>query len=104
MSAQPDELDPSVATLLGDSAYPDSQVSYGGATFWLERSADSAKRLVAVATEESAFDGFAGTVESRDGKVRLAAETTAENALALRSALPWLTPSPHGLHTWKSVV
>ena len=99
MSAQPDELDPSVATLLGDSAYPDSQVSYGGATYWLERSADGAKRLVAVANEESAFDRFAGTVETLDGKVRLAAETTAENAMALRSALPWLTPSPHGLHT-----
>ena len=27
------------------------------------------------------------------------AETTAENALALRSALPWLTPSRFGLHT-----
>jgi hypothetical protein len=99
MSARPDPLDPSAATLLGDNAYPESQVSHGGATYWLERSADGAKRLVAVANDGSTFDRFAGTVETLDGKVRLTAETTADNALALRSALPWLTPSRIGLHT-----
>jgi hypothetical protein len=99
MSARPDPLDPSVAALLGDSAYPESQVSYGGATYWLERSADGVRRLVAVANDESMFDRFSGTVETVDGKVRLRAEATAHNALALRSALPWLNPSPIGLHT-----
>jgi tagaturonate epimerase len=99
MSARPDPLDPSAATLLGDSAYPESQVAYGSATYWLERSADGGKRLVAVATDRSVFNGFAGTVETVDGRVRLSAETTAHNALALRSALPWLTPSRLGLHT-----
>jgi hypothetical protein len=99
MSAQPDPLDSSAATLLGDGAYPDSPVTYGGATYWLERLPDGAKRLVAVANEESAFDGFAGTVETVDGLARLVAETGADNALALRSALPWLTPSRIGLHT-----
>ena len=99
MSARPDPLDPSAATLRGDGAYPESQVSYGGATYWLERSADGTKRLVAVADDESLFERFAGTAETLDGKVRFVAETTAHNALALRSALPWLNPSRLGLHT-----
>ena len=99
MTTRPDELDPSAATLLNDGAYPESQVSYEGATYWLERSADGAKRLVAVADDESAFRGFAGTTKRTDGQVRLVADTTPENAQALRSALPWLTPSRFGLHT-----
>jgi tagaturonate epimerase len=99
MTTRPDELDPSDATLLNDGAYPESQVSYQGATYWLERSVDGAKRLVAVADDESAFRGFAGTTERSNGQVRLVADTTPENAQALRSALPWLTPSRFGLHT-----
>ena len=99
MSARPDPLDPAAASLLGESAYPESQVSYGGATYWLERSAEGAKRLVAEAGDASAFDGFTGSVETLDGKTRFVADTTADNALALRSALPWLTPSRIGLHT-----
>jgi hypothetical protein len=99
MTARPDELDPSAATLLNDGAYPESQVSYRGATYWLERSADGAKRLVALADDESAFRGFAGSTEGTNGQVRLVAKTTPDNAEALRSALPWLTPSRFGLHT-----
>ena len=99
MTAQPDELSPSATALLGDRAYSESQVSYGGATYWLERSADGVKRLLAVAGEESAFRGFTGRTERLDGQLRLVAETTPENALALRSALPWLKPSRFGLHT-----
>ena len=99
MSAGPDPLDPSAAALRGDSAYPESPVSYGGATYWLERSADGAKRLMAVANDESAFDRFAGSAEMIDGRVHFRAETTADNALALRLALPWLNPSRIGLHT-----
>jgi tagaturonate epimerase len=99
MTARPDELDPSAATLLNDGAYPESQVSYGGATYWLERSVDGAKRLVAVADDESAFRGFTSTTERSNGQLRLVADTTPENAQALRSALPWLTPSRFGLHT-----
>ena len=99
MSSGPDPLEPSAAELLGPDGYSESQVSYGGATYWLERSEDGAKRLVAVAEDESAFAAFAGTTETADGRVRLVADTTAENALALRSALPWLTPSRFGLAT-----
>jgi len=99
MTARPDELSPSAAALLGDRAYPESQVSYGGATYWLERSEGGVKRLVALADDESAFRSFAGVVEPTDGKVRLVAKTSPENALALRSALPWLKPSRFGLHT-----
>ena len=99
MSAGPDELDRSATALLGDGAYPDSQVSYGGATYWLERSADGAKRLVAVADDESAFRGFSGTAETIEGQARFVADTTPNNAEALRSALPWLNPSRFGLHT-----
>ena len=99
MTARPDELSPSAAALLGNRAYPESQVSYGGATYWLERSEGGVKRLVALADDESAFRSFAGVVEPTDGKVRLVAKTSPENALALRSALPWLKPSRFGLHT-----
>ena len=99
MTARPDPLDPSAAALLSGSAYPESQVSYGGATYWLERSAEGTKQLVAVANDESLFDRFAGTVETVDGRVNVRADTSADNALALRSALPWLTPARLGLHT-----
>jgi hypothetical protein len=99
MSARPDELGPSASALLGDRAYPESQVFYQGGTYWLERSADGTKRLVAVASNESALRGFAGTVERTDNGLRLVAETTPENAQVLRSALPWLQPSRFGLHT-----
>ena len=60
MSVEPDELGPTATALLRDGAYPESQVSYQGATYWLERSVDGVKRLVAVADDESAFRGLAG--------------------------------------------
>ena len=99
MTVRPDELAPSAADLLGEHAYSESQVSYGGATYWLERSVDGTKRLMAVADDGSAFRGFVGTVTRVGSEVRLVAETTPDNALALRSALPWLKPSRFGLHT-----
>jgi tagaturonate epimerase len=99
MTVRPDELASSAADLLGERAYPESQVSYDGVTYWLERADDDVKRLVAVADDESAFRGFTGTAERIDDGVRFVAETTSDNALALRSALPWLTPAPFGLHT-----
>ena len=54
---------------------------------------------MAVAADESAFRDFTGSTETVDGEVRLVAPVTAENAVALRSVLPWLTPSRFGLHT-----
>lgn len=99
MTTGPDPLDPTTAGLLGPDAYPASQVSSGGATFWLERSPDGAKRLIGVAEDDTPFRAFAGSTEIVDGRVRLVAEATADNAVALRSALPWLTPSRFGLHT-----
>jgi tagaturonate epimerase len=98
MTAVPAELDPSAAPLLGDRAYPESAVTVGAASYWLERSSDGGKRLVAVG-EQGALAGFAGSTEQVGDQVRLVADTTAENAVALRSALPWLTPSRFGLHT-----
>jgi hypothetical protein len=98
MSAQPEEPG-AVSVTPGDRAYPESQVSHAGGTYWLERSTDGAKRLVAVVPDESAVREFTGRVEPVDGGFRLVADTTAENARALRSALPWLTPSRFGLHT-----
>ncbi len=97
MSDPTDQPGPAVA--VGDRAYPESQVTHEGGSYWLERAADGAKRLVAVVPQEAAVRGFTGTVEPVDGGFRLEAETTAENARALRAALPWLTPSRFGLHT-----
>jgi tagaturonate epimerase len=85
--------------MLGDRAYPESQVSYEGSAYWLERSVEGVKRLVVVSSNESAFRGFTGSTETIDGGIRLVAETSPENALVLRSALPWLKPSRFGLHT-----
>ena len=99
MSAGPTELDPATAALIGERAYAESVVTHGGTTYWLERSGAGAKRLAAVSDEPSAFVEFTGSTDAVDGRTRLAADVTAENALALRSALPWLTPSRFGLHT-----
>lgn len=99
MSARPDPLDPAAASLLTDGAYAASQVSLGGATYWLERSPAGGKRLRGVAADAAAFATFAGSVETLDGQAQLVADTSADNAAALRSALPWLTPSRFGLHT-----
>lgn len=99
MSARPDPHDSSSPSRLEGGAYPDSQVSRGGATYWLERSDQGSKRLVAMAEDESAFNRFTGTAENVDGQVRFVAETTADNAAALRDVLPWLKPSRLGLHT-----
>ena len=51
---------------------------------------------MAVADDEFAYRGFTGTAERSGGEIRFIAETTPENALALRSALPWLKPSRFG--------
>jgi len=99
MSAGPDPLDASATGLMGEGAYSESAVSFGGATYWLERSAEGAKRLVGVADRADVFDRFAGSAESVDGRVRFVAAASPDNAQALRSALPWLTPAPFGLHT-----
>src|SRR3989337_157017 len=100
MTARPDAPNAPSPALLGDAAYPASHVSHAGATYWLGRSgAGGGKRLVAVTQDESVLDGFTGSGETVDGQIRFVADTTADNALALRAALPWLTPSRLGLHT-----
>ena len=63
MSVRPDELASAATDLLGDRAYPESQVSYAGVTYWLERADDDVKRLVVVAEDESALRDFTGTAE-----------------------------------------
>ena len=95
----PPASDATSLSQVDDGAYPESQVTHGGATYWLERSADGVKRLVAETDDPSITDRFHGAVETVGDKVRLRAETSAHNAEALRAALPWLTPAPIGLHT-----
>jgi hypothetical protein len=87
------------ATVTDVVRYPESEVVQGGARYWLERSPDQTKRLVVEAADEAALRGFTGQRETSDQGTRLVAPTTAENAAALRAALPWLTPSRFGLHT-----
>jgi tagaturonate epimerase len=99
MTARPDELASAATDLLGERAYSESQVSYAGVTYWLERSSDGGKRLIAVADDQSRLRDFKGAIEQVDDRVRLVAESTPDNALALRAALPWLTPTRFGLQT-----
>src|SRR3954464_14442357 len=98
MNDRPGELDPSAVALLGDSTYRESQVTYGGVTYALERSAQGDKRLVAVAEDESAFGGFAGTAQTVDGRLRFVAATRTENARGRGSALRPFAPPRFGLH------
>lgn len=99
MSAPSQQPGSAPTAKLGDGAYPESQVSHSDGTYWLERSPDGTKRLVAVAADDSTFQGFTGDVQPVDGGFRLVAETSTANAQSLRAALPWLTPSRFGLHT-----
>ena len=87
------------ATVTDVLRYSESEVVRGGTRYWLERSSDGSKRLVVEATDEASLRGFAGQREPGGLGTRLVAPTTAENAAALRAALPWLTPSRFGLHT-----
>ena len=97
MSSGPDPVEPSAAELLGARRLSGVAGLLRRGHLLARAVGNGAKRLVAVAEEESAFGAFAGATETVDGRVRLAADTTADNALALRSALPWLTPSRFGL-------
>jgi hypothetical protein len=83
----------------GGRAYPESEVAHEGVRYWLERSPDGTKRLVAEAADEGPLRDFSGQVETDGEATRLVAPTTPENAVALRAALPWLTPTRFGLHT-----
>ena len=74
--------------------YPASRVEHEGATFWLEKGRDG-KELVIAGADAGVLDGFAG---SPDGDA-FRAPASPDNALALRSALPWLAPRLRGLQT-----
>lgn len=77
---------------LPTNAYESSLVEHEGASYWLERSGD-AKELVISGADASVLDTFTGTSE---GDV-FRAPADADNAKALRAALPWLTPRLWGL-------
>ena len=53
--------------------YPESEVVQGGARYWLERSPDGTKQLVAEAADEAALRAFAGQRETSDSGTRLVA-------------------------------
>lgn len=79
---------------LPSAALAQSYVVHDGTAFWLERDA-TGKHLVIASTDPAVVGGFTG---SADGDT-FRAELTGENAVALRAALPYLTPVKHGLAT-----
>jgi len=76
------------------TAIADSVISREEATFWLERTRSS-KGLVIEGATSDLLDTFTGSADS--GRFR--ADLTADNALALRKALPHLAPAKLGLGT-----
>jgi hypothetical protein len=83
-----------MTTSLPQAAIATSHVTHGGADYWLEREAGTTT-LVVTSDDEAAYAGFAGSPDN--GTFR--APTTGDNALALRKALPWLTPVKRGIAT-----
>jgi tagaturonate epimerase len=82
-----------------DTAYPNSFVRFGAASYQLERVAGH-KRLIVNSHEDLVLDAFDGEmVTARTGESTKSCPTTARNAAALRRALPWLAPRPLGLTT-----
>lgn len=79
---------------LPEAAYASSHVNHAGADYWLEREG-AADTLVVRSDDEAAYAGFEGTAHAGTWR----APTSARNALALRRALPWLTPVKRGLAT-----
>ncbi len=75
--------------------YAASRVSHDGADFWLRKNDDGTKALVIANAPQAVLDAFAGQAE---GDV-FVAPADADNAAALRTALPWLTPRRWGLET-----
>jgi hypothetical protein len=75
--------------------------SHGGAVVWSLSPPDGERRLVASAAREAAgvLEPFDGERIERDGRTVLTAPVTAQNAGALRRALPSLQPAPIGLAT-----
>ena len=72
--------------------YAESRVEHEGATFWLEKT-ENGKQLVIEGGDAALLDTFAGAADGG----RFVAPANADNALALRSALPWLKPRRWGL-------
>lgn len=79
---------------LPESAHRSSYVSNGGAAYWLEKTAEG-KQLVIEGAGPEVLDSFTGTSDGDSFR----ADVTGDNALALRKALPWLTPRTFGLET-----
>ncbi|MCL2736485.1 MAG: tagaturonate epimerase family protein [Propionibacteriaceae bacterium] len=79
---------------LPDAAIQASYVEQGGCAYWMEK-AGSTSHLVIAALDGAVPEGFTG---HRDGD-RVRAPLTPANALALRGALPNLSPGPVGPST-----
>jgi hypothetical protein len=76
--------------------YPRSVTEAGGVTLFLAQTA-AGKRLGALAGGPTALAAFEGETFARGEKALLVGPLTAENARALRDAVPALKPRPFGL-------
>lgn len=74
--------------------YAASRIEHEGATFWLERDGDDKTLVISGGT-----DTLRGTFEGSADADRFRAPASPANAVALRRALPWLTPRLWGLQT-----
>lgn len=83
---------------LGPEAYRESLVVHEGVAYWLTKTPAGKRLMVASALAERVAE-FEGELEPfQDGAIKSCPLSDA-NALALRQALPWLTPRPLALAT-----
>ncbi|HOT90489.1 MAG TPA: tagaturonate epimerase family protein [Anaerolineae bacterium] len=82
-------------TLSGFDTYPQSAVEYAGVNYSLARRQADRTRYLIVLGHEEATAAFSGAPYRNV----LLCPLTPANAAALRDKLPWLNPTPLGLHT-----
>ena len=85
---------------IGATFVPASLVRYDGAAFWYESQGQERWLSILAGSDHQALGRFKGALESfRDGYSILRCRANLENGRTLRSALPWLQPTPLGLAT-----
>lgn len=82
-----------------DTQHRASYVVHEGAAYWLERSGTTKHLRVMAPPAHPVLGRLNGTIDRVDNYVLVQGELSSENATALRTTCPWLTPRPLGLAT-----